>query len=289
MCGEQRSDKEMFDLILKVADEEERVRAVYMNGSRANPKVERDEYQDYDIVYVVTETGSFLADRMWISIFGKIAMVQEPDANDLGWGLTADYSRSYCWLIFFEDGTRIDLHIQTLKAMEEEFGFDSLTVVLLDKDHILPPVRESGDSGYWIKKPKASEYAGCCNEFWWCLNNMAKGIVRDQLPYVMHMYYETVHKELDKMLEWHIGMNHGFKITSGMWGKYFKKLLPQEYYELYQRTYPDGTYENIWNAVFTACRLFSLAAMEVGVTLGCPYPEEYEQNMLRYLEKMKNQ
>lgn len=32
-----RSEKEMFDLILKVAKEDERVRAVYMNGSRTNP------------------------------------------------------------------------------------------------------------------------------------------------------------------------------------------------------------------------------------------------------------
>ena len=32
-----RSEQEMFDLILSFAKEEERVRAVVLNGSRANP------------------------------------------------------------------------------------------------------------------------------------------------------------------------------------------------------------------------------------------------------------
>ncbi|WP_431602538.1 aminoglycoside 6-adenylyltransferase [Ruminiclostridium papyrosolvens] len=32
-----RTEQEMFDLILDVAKADERIRAVYMNGSRANP------------------------------------------------------------------------------------------------------------------------------------------------------------------------------------------------------------------------------------------------------------
>jgi len=55
-----RSEKEMFDLILGVAKNDERARSVYMNGSRTNPNVPKDIYQDYDIVYGVTETKSFL-------------------------------------------------------------------------------------------------------------------------------------------------------------------------------------------------------------------------------------
>ena len=55
-----RSKHEMFSLILGVANKDNRIRAVYMNGSRANPKIKRDIFQDYDIVYVVKETESFL-------------------------------------------------------------------------------------------------------------------------------------------------------------------------------------------------------------------------------------
>ena len=56
-----RTEKEMFELILGVAKRDERVRAVYMNGSRANPNVKKDLFQDYDIVYAVMETAFLFA------------------------------------------------------------------------------------------------------------------------------------------------------------------------------------------------------------------------------------
>lgn len=36
-----RSEKEMYDLILDIAKRDERIRAVYMNGSRANPNIKK--------------------------------------------------------------------------------------------------------------------------------------------------------------------------------------------------------------------------------------------------------
>ncbi|MGB4660040.1 MAG: aminoglycoside 6-adenylyltransferase [Mobilitalea sp.] len=47
-----RTEKEMLDLISNIAQEDERIRAVIMNGSRTNPNVIRDIFQDYDIEYV---------------------------------------------------------------------------------------------------------------------------------------------------------------------------------------------------------------------------------------------
>lgn len=58
-----RTEQEMYDLILKVAKEDERIRAVYIDGSRTNPNAPRDIFQDYDVGYVVRETESFIKDR----------------------------------------------------------------------------------------------------------------------------------------------------------------------------------------------------------------------------------
>ena len=281
-----RTEQEMFDLILSIAKVDERIRAVYMNGSRANPNLKKDRYQDYDIVYVVNETASFLEDKNWISVFGDIAIMQEPDSNDLGWGQNADYSRSYGWLMLFKDGNRIDLHIKIKEAMYEEYTSDSLTVPLLDKDNILPPIAPASDKGYWIQKPTKLKYVDCCNEFWWCLNNVAKGIVRDQLPYSMRMYNDIVHVELDKMLEWYIGIKTEFSISVGMWGKYFKEFLPTEVYELYTKTY--SNYENLWTAVFAGCELFHTVASVVGKHFGYAYNQSDEDSMMEYLMKMRN-
>ena len=83
-----RTENEMMKLIIGVAENDERIRAVYMNGSRTNPNIKKDVFQDYDIVYVVKETLSFINDKKWTSLFGEIAIMQLPDDNDNAWGLT---------------------------------------------------------------------------------------------------------------------------------------------------------------------------------------------------------
>ncbi len=158
--------KEMMELILKVAKEDERIRAVYMGGSHTNPKVEKDIYQDYDIGYVVTETKSFLDNKDWISVFGDIAIVQEPDLNDMSFDIKMDFSRSYTWLMLFKDGNRIDLGIQIKEKMLKEYTEDKLTIPLLDKDNWLPKIPPVTDEDYWVKRPTELQYTSCCNEFW---------------------------------------------------------------------------------------------------------------------------
>src|SRR4030066_204894 len=74
-----RSEREMLDLIINTAKNDPRVRAVIMNGSRVNPEAPKDPFQDYDVVYLVTEKESFLADPGWIKVFGELMILQLPD------------------------------------------------------------------------------------------------------------------------------------------------------------------------------------------------------------------
>ena len=109
-----RNEREMFDLILHVAKGDERVRGAWLNGSRANPNVPKDRWQDYDIVYLVKAMDSFLADHSWIDVFGERLMLQMPETmrDPLGDG-------RFTYLILLADGNRIDL---TLVPAEKPFG-----------------------------------------------------------------------------------------------------------------------------------------------------------------------
>lgn len=64
-----RSEQEIMDLVLKVAKEDDRVRAVGMNGSRTNPNVPKDPFRDYDIAYLVTDMQSF-----WMIRIGSMSL-----------------------------------------------------------------------------------------------------------------------------------------------------------------------------------------------------------------------
>lgn len=54
-----RSKTEMLELILSTAKADDRIRAVILNGSCANPNVISDRFQDFDIINIVTEVTPF--------------------------------------------------------------------------------------------------------------------------------------------------------------------------------------------------------------------------------------
>ena len=76
-----RNEQEMYQLFLDIANNNDRILAVYMNGSRTNKNVPKDIFQDYDIVYVVEKTADFINDRLWITQFGDIMYMQYPDES----------------------------------------------------------------------------------------------------------------------------------------------------------------------------------------------------------------
>lgn len=283
-----RTENEMYDLILGIAQKDERIRAVYMNGSRTNPNAPKDIFQDYDIVYVVTETASFIKDKKWIKSFGDLLMIQEPDKNDKSVGEDMDFDRSYGYLMLFTDGNRIDLHIETKDAMIAEYGIDKLTVPLLDKDNILPLIPAPSDIDYQVKKPTEPMFFSCCNDFWWCLQNVAKGIWRDELPYAKQMFEYVIRARLDEMVSWWIGINHDFQVSTGKMGKSFKKYLPEPYWEMYEKTYSDHDYDNFWSSIFVTCELFRSLAADVADNLLFTYPMDDDKNMTEYLIHVRN-
>ena len=47
-----RSEKEMMDLVLSLAEQDERIRIVTLEGSRANINIPKDEFQDWSYVKI---------------------------------------------------------------------------------------------------------------------------------------------------------------------------------------------------------------------------------------------
>lgn len=281
-CIFMRTEKEIFDLILNVAEKDSRVRAVYMNGSRTNPNAPKDVYQDYDIVYVVDDFETFIVDKAWIDIFGDRFILQMPETMRYPSG-----EGHFNWMMLFTDGNRLDLTLIPIQKLEL-IGNNSLSIALMDKDGILPSFPIACDKDYLIKPPSELFYLSCCNNFWWCLQNVAKGIARDELPYAMLMYHNVVREELHDMISWYIGIITDFSVSAGKMGKYFKKYLPSEIYEQYLLTYSDSNYDNMWNAIMYSCDIFSALALQVAEYLGYKYNKQDEENMRIYIKNVQN-
>ena len=279
-----RSEKEMYELILSIANNDKRIHAVYMNGSRVNKNISGDIFQDYDIVYVVDETSSFIEDKKWIENFGEILYMQYPDEFP---DYPSNKEKSYGWLMQFADGNRIDLHVETVESAKENIFSDKLCKILLDKSNILPQIPEATDKDYWVKRPTEKEYIATCNEFWWCSNNIAKGLWREEIPYIQDMTNFIVRKQLEKMLSWKVGIITEFSVSVGKSAKYMYKWLDKSDWESYLATYLSSNIEDIWESVMRMCDLFENTAVFVGKELGYEYNHLEGRNAREFLEHVR--
>lgn len=279
-----RTEDEMYELILNIAKQDEGIRAVYMNGSRTNQNVPRDIFQDYDVVYVVTDTKPYRESKTWINQFGERLYMQYPDEHP---DYSSDKENFYGWLMQFRDGNRIDLHVESISHAKENILNDKLCKILLDKDNLLPAIPVSTDEDYRVKEPSKEQYLCTCNEFWWCLNNVAKGLWRQEIPYAQDMLNFNVRKQLEKMLSWKIGVENDFSVSVGKSAKYMYRWLSEEEWKTYLSTYAAGTVEECWSAVFRMCDLFETVAVYVGEKLGYCYNVEEAKGGRRFLEYVK--
>ena len=280
-----RSEAEMYKLLTDIANVDDRIRAVYMNGSRTNKSVPKDIFQDYDVVYVVSETKSFIEDGDWISQFGNILYMQYPDESP---DYPSDKENSYGWLMQFDDGVRVDLHVESVAYAKEHIFDDKLCRILLDKENILPNIPEPTDEDYHVKRPSEAQFQACANEFWWCSNNIAKGLWRGEMPYVQDMTNFVVRKQLEKMLSWKAGIKTDFSVSVGKSAKYLYRWLDEKEYQDYLRTYFGGDIEDAWRAVFDMCDLFDAEAQYVAEHLSYTYDKKEGEAAAAFLRHVRD-
>ena len=272
-----RSKEEMLSLITSVAREDPRIRAVMLSGSRTDPDAVPDEYQDYDVVYFVRDVSPFWDNTEWVErSFGRPALMQKPETMRL---IPPDGDGKFVYLMLFPDGNRIDLSVTS-----DPYEDDGEPVeVLLDKDGIIPPLRP--ERGYWfVKRPDQKRFSDCSNEFYWCLQNVAKGLARDEVSYAMDMRENPVRNMLIQMISWRIGADRDFRVSVGKRGKRFKDLLPEEEYDLFLRTYSDAAPENAWKALRNMVSLFGRCARHTAQRLGFRFREDEEKAALIYMD-----
>jgi len=277
-----RTEQEIMDLILKAAKADERIRAVLLVGSRANPQAPKDIYQDYDITYFVEDITPFYNNPEWVEEhFGKSLIMQMPEIMRYPLG-----DGHFNYMMIYPDGIRIDLSFEVKKYIDN----GEPAVILLDKDNgtgFLPSLPVPSDKYWHIKPPSALFFYSCCNNFWWCLNNVVKGIARDELPYAMYMLNCVVRSELHDMIDYYVGVQYGYNLSTGKQGKYFKKYLPSKLYEQYAATYSGSDYTNLWAAVDTMSDLFHTLAVAVADHFAFTYRQKEEDGIREYIRMVK--
>jgi len=281
------TEKSIKNKIIDYAKSDERIRAVILNGSRANPKVASDKYQDFDILFVVDNFDSFLKNKNWISFLGDPILKQLPDEMILGNEKNED-RLSYAYLLIFEDGNRVDLTLFP-KEKFDDFKFDSLTIVWLDKDGLFQNIPESSGKDYYVLKPNQREFSEVCNEFWWTSTYVAKGLARHEILYAKGMMENVVRPMFMKVIEWKIGYENNWEASVGKSGKFVEKYLDLISYDRILKTYSNAILENNWEALFEMISFFKELQLQIAEKLQFDTDPEEANNSREYIKKLSKE
>ena len=279
-----RSEQEMLGLIVTFIREDENIRAAVLNGSRADPNVTKDFFQDFDVLCFVRSVEPYVKNRDFIRRFGKIMIMQVPE--EMG-DPPPRNDGSYVYLMQFADGNRIDLGFCSVDDIGRA-SEDSLTVLLIDKDGLIGELPPSSDKDYLPAEPTKKQYEDCCNEFWWVCPYAAKGLWRGDLLYARFLMDSVIRKQLMKMMTWYFGIVTGFKKSPGKLGKNIKYHIDPPVWTMLKDTFSDSDTANVWEALLTMCRLFRMTAQQVADTFGFGYPESEDLNVSKHLEHIRS-
>ena len=265
-----RAETEMLDLILQTA-ETLQVAAVAMSGSRTNPKALKDEFQDYDVVYVVDDLDNLTSDLSWLGQFGKRIIEQE---------VRLGHRRLF--LMLFEDGNRIDLTLCPKQQIQEWVDSEADCTVLKDDKGLFESYPPS-PKRYWTNPASAIEFEKTCNEFWWVSAYVVKGICRKQVSYATDHLYGICQQELLKILAWQVASDRG-AVDIGKNYKYLFNYLPIEKEKEFSNLLDLSSLDKITQSLFATIQLFHQEAQILAQKIGFEYGREVAEKMMRYAE-----
>ena len=266
-----RTETKMLDVILKTA-ETLQVEAVAMSGSRTDTKASKDEFQDYDVVYVVENLDKLITDLSWLDQFGKRIIEQE-----VGLG-----QRRLC-LMLFEDGNRIDLTLCPKDYIQEWIDSEAGFTVLEDPEHLFEPYSPNIER-YWTNSATEKDFEKVCNEFWWVSAYVVKGICRKQVIYATDHLYGICQQELLKVLAWKVSSDRG-KVDIGKNYKYLFNYLPVEKEKEFSNLLDFSSIEKLSHSLFATMNFFHQEAQSLAKKLGFHYDKEVAEKMIQYAEE----
>ena len=266
-----RTETEMFDVILQTAKVLQ-VDAVALSGSRTNQKIQTDEFQDYDVVYVVDDLDNLTSNLAWLDQFGTRIIEQH---NILG--------NRRLYLMLFEDGNRIDLTLCPKKYIQEWVESEADFTVLEDPKGLFAPYSPNPQR-YWTSSASEIDFEKACNEFWWVSAYVVKGICRKQLFYATDHLYGICQQELLKVFAWQVASDRG-EVDIGKNYKYLFQYLPAEKEKEFSDLLDFSSVEKLTQSLFATMQLFHREAQILAQKMGFNYDKEVAEKMIQYAEE----
>ena len=270
-----RTDQEMLDLILQIAKKLQ-VDVVALSGSRTEDQAPKDEFQDYDIVYIVENLDELISDLSWLDQFGK-RIIEQHNVLD----------HRHLYLMLFKDGNRIDLTLCPKEYIQEWVDSEAGFTALEDPENLFEPYFPNPER-YWITPATETDFEKACNKFWWVSAYVVKGIHRKQLIYATDHLYNICQQELLKILAWQVASDRE-AVDIGKNYKYLFNYLPAEMEKEFSNLLDFSSLDKITQSLFATMQLFHQESQRLAQKMDFDYDMEIAEKMIQYVEeKLQN-
>ncbi|WP_022763177.1 aminoglycoside 6-adenylyltransferase [Butyrivibrio sp. AD3002] len=189
----------------------------------------------------------------------------------------------FAYLTQYKDGNRIDLTFIDVSEIGKQAEFSEPRTVLANKDDFKELVEITSKECFYIKKPSEFEFFGTVNEFRWISNYVTKGLCRHEFYYARRMMEEYMMNMFLKMINWKIGIDNDFQVTTGACCKYLKNYLTEEEMTHFEGMFPSGDYEDMWEKLFLMYDFFEELSVYVAEKLGFPLDLEESNNVREFM------
>jgi len=282
---------EVIDKLIQWAEQQAAVRAMLLTSTRAIPNASVDLLSDYDIILVVPDIRPFFTDRRWLADFGQVLVAYwDPIHRTPGYN-----SEQFGNVIQYADGLKIDFTLwpvtllrQIVEAPVLPEELDIGYTVLVDKDQLTVGLKAPTYTAYIPTPPTDEIYQIVVEDFFSDAPYVAKCLWRDELmPAKWCLDYDMKHVYLRRMLEWRMEIDHHWSAKTGSLGKGLKKHLPAAIWTQLESSYAGASIEENWAALLKTIDLFRQVAIEVATHLGYSYPQDLDQGVAQYVQKIR--
>lgn len=265
----------------KWAESNNNIRALVLTSSRSGKtNAPIDQFSDYDVVVYVKSLDSFQNDN-WLSFFGNILVK---------WPLKPESEFGENWLtrlVLFENYTRIDFQVTT-ETNTPPSDYDLGYRVIIDKDGFTNNFPKITKTKHLIKKPTIQQFQELVNAFFWDSTYIPKYLYRKDLFYTHYMLEVNLRfTYFEKMIEWYIGSQNDWNVSTNVHGRLFPKYLDKNTWEGIKDTFVGAKKEDVWKAFFKLVKVFTSLAKTVAKKCGYLYPKDQEIKMMDYYQRLK--
>jgi len=262
------------------------IRAALLTSSLVNPLAPVDAYSDLDIELVFDDPTIYKHSKEWIYQFGEPLNIYEEDESYFD-GIHA------MKMVQYTDGDKIDFKLYGKQQFIAETQKNQLPEdwdigyrVLIDKDNLTQNLLPPSYQVSIIKKPSAAQFNKVYRDFWWDVSYLPKCLNRGDLFYYKFMFEHIIRLDyLEPMIEWYIGANNNWGVSSNKRGRLFEKYLSKEEWSLVKATFAGADMNKNWQASFAMLKVFQQFAEGVSSALEIDLDDGLSDRTLQFFER----